>query len=736
MNSKSSLKNQKKEIKINLSNIKENIKDTNDKIKNIQKDEKYNNISNSIDNKTWVDKTDFNYYVNLNRKLLTLENTLDKLKENKKQLKTSKQNVNEELKKMKNIKTHLINNSYDKNLLKIFDKAFTGKKTDIKLLDEKIHYRNNRIIEISYDKYNYTTDTIQEIADYASKLLKDNHIDGVFSVVLKYDGEGWRSGKFRNIGEDADLFDFTESYSLPTTQDNFKHIRMYAIIKPKAEGGTSKLNDCLYFCLKEYLHHRLPWEKPIELKNYLKLKRCDKIPISLIPKIETKLKTFQINITGDYIYSSQVKSNKIIKLILKDEHYSVDRTEFKKISGLVYYHEKPIMLYDKLTYEGYNGNELKILTKEELHLYKFDISSPYIFYPRKSFKTKDKITGEVKEITIIEEYEELIKNANILKEETKGLINLYKTGNVKNTALHLFERFTKFLSNPEEIQQDEQEWINNSKKGALIYSEKGYTGKAYKYDIKSMYPSLLISNGSYPIKRGEFMTITNEEFSNCEYFKFGIYRVNIEKSQNQKINPLFRFNNTHYYTHTSLEHAKKLNLKMTLIIDDKPNFLYYSRDKLINYKETFYEYVIYLYELKEKNIPMSKLILNILWGAFSELNSKTDYTTTKQINILDEITEIKPSKFDGHVIKSSTLNKMFKSNFARLTPFLLSKGRLTLCNILLPIIDNVKQFHTDGFITTSNESIITGDKIGELKYLGYCDNCIIENTNMILGDFK
>ena len=61
------------------------------------------------------------------------------------------------------------------------------------------------------------------------------------------------------------------------------------------------------------------------LKKYLGLQRNAKIPISLIPKIEEKLKSFQINIIGDYTYSSQVKSNKVISLILDDEHYSVNR---------------------------------------------------------------------------------------------------------------------------------------------------------------------------------------------------------------------------------------------------------------------------------------------------------------------------------------------------------------------------------------------------------------------------
>ena len=95
------------------------------------------------------------------------------------------------------------------------------------------------------------------------------------------------------------------------------------------------------------------------MKKYLKLKRNDKIPVSCIPIIENKLKTYQINIRGDYLYSSTVKSNKVINLILSNQHYTMDRTvdncKIKNIS----YTRKTILMVDRKTRESYDGVEKK-----------------------------------------------------------------------------------------------------------------------------------------------------------------------------------------------------------------------------------------------------------------------------------------------------------------------------------------------------------------------------------------
>ena len=353
----------------------------------------------------------------------------------------------------------------------------------------------------------------------------------------------------------------------------------------------------------------------------------------------------------------------------------------------------------------------------------YDFKSKYILINREQQKDEK---GQNIEIPIEEEFKMLIPIINTLKKESGGLINLYKSGSYKNAALDLFDRFTKFMKDPEEILQDEAFWISESSIGALIWADE-YEGELYKYDYKSKYPALMKSQTlKFPIKRGEFQTI--DKFG--EFFQFGIYRCKITKSEDENINKLFRFNKVNYYTSISLENAKKLGLKIELIQDDRPNFLFYSRDKLITFNEVFKPFVEFMFDLKEKKVEKSKNILNILWGALCEVD-KRKYFCDKEINISDdeEIFEIRPYKNneDIDIISTNKINKRYKTNYARLNPFLVSQGRKDLSDLLLPIKENIKRIQTDGFLSTVKLHQNINVKLGELKYEGFTENGIIKN---------
>ena len=63
------------------------------------------------------------------------------------------------------------------------------------------------------------------------------------------------------------------------------------------------------------------------------------------------MKTFAINVRGDYVYSSTIKSSKQINLLLENEHYLIDTSISmnNKINYRVSYEEKQPVLYDKLS---------------------------------------------------------------------------------------------------------------------------------------------------------------------------------------------------------------------------------------------------------------------------------------------------------------------------------------------------------------------------------------------------
>ena len=599
----------------------------------------------------------------------------------------------------KAVKKHLKSKNYSKRLFPKIVKKLDKYNPQVKLLDN-IRFKGNKVmrIKISKDKYEHaiSRNKVQSIGNDLSHYLQKKGANGSIMTSLRMDDIGqWRSGYWADIGDDIRLYQHHDSDVNLEDPKEFKSFVFYVLLKPRNAGGSDKYNDCLYNCLKSMLYNRLPWNTPWDLKKYLKLQRNDKISIDLVPKIEEKLKTFAINVRGDYIYTSTIQSNKIINLVLTNEHYSIDKSVNNKKHPLfnTAFTEKEIVLYDKQTFEIYDGVSKRVISKQE----RFDMrnhKSQYILIDREEQKDN-------KLITIEEEYIKLIEIADILKKESNGYINLRKTGNIHNTAMDLFDRFTKFIMNPEQIQQDEAVWIQEASTGAIIWAEE-YSGPAYCYDVKSMYPSILKSTQKFPIARGEFEKL--DSIDNLEFYPFGIYRCKILKSGNINVDKLFRFNDKNKYTHISLEHAKKLNLKIELIQDSQPNCLRYSREKLISFEEVFGQYVNFLFDLKQKKVPKDKDILNILWGACCEYNKKKYFCDDKiiELDCEDEILNLRPYKFNEEVDILETVSRTsyFKTNFARLGPFLISRGRNLISNIISPYADKIHRIHMFRQLTT------------------------------------
>lgn len=723
--------------------INETIRQLKNDISAIEKNPTYIKNTKNLKDNIRITKEEYYDVKNKDWELRSLYRNLDKLEDklNVKNVKLNKyKNEVNKKKERKAVKKELKKKNYDKSILKNIEKKLGKYEPEIKLLDKNLHYRNNRVIQLRFteDENNrnkiYSKENIQDISNKVSQYLNKKNINGELITTTFYDDAGFKSGHITDIGEEVQLYDPQINYvdGYVEEPDFYSKFLIYLIIKPKPIGGNSKNNDCLFECLDFYLHDRNPWANGGTLKQYLGLKRNDKIPITLIPKVEEKLKTFQINIIGDYVYSSQIKSNKIISLKLQDEHYTVNRNvdNSKMDMGIIHYKEKKIMLFDKVKYEGYNGYEIKkFTTKKEYYEYLY--KSEYVLINREYNNNK---------LTIQQEYDELIQTANELKKHSNGVINLYKTGDYKNTALNLFDRYTKYILNPETISQDEFIWLRNSTMGAVIFSEK-YEGPGYKYDVKSMYPSIYRSTNKFPVKRGEFRTLTDKELNEMKYYQFGIYRCKIYRSDDNNTNKLFKFNKLHYYPHTSLEHAKSLNLKIELIQDDKPNNLYYEREKLIGFNEVFTEYTNFLFSLKEKKVPKAKLLLNIIWGALTQIqkiNHIIRENTTTHINEDEQIISIFPDRKNEDIIIVKTYNQknIYTTNFGRLQPFILARGRFMISEIMKPIKDKIIRCHTDGFISTTDKDIKHGSKIGDLVFEGFCDNCEVINCNQVKGEFK
>ena len=446
-------------------------------------------------------------------------------------------------------------------------------------------------------------------------------------------------------------------------------------------------------------------------------------------QIEKKLSNTSINVSGDFTYTSKLKATKIINLKLINQHYTNDYSKVNaKVKNVSYERRKPI-IYDTKTYMCYDGEKeykLSLDYKKEIYAWK----TPYILINREP-KLK---------LTLKEEYDLFIHDADVLNKETEGLINLYKTGNNADTALNLFDKYTKIIRNPPLITQVESTFISKCK-GAIIFGTP-YEGQAYKYDVKSMYPSIQASVIKFPIDEGDILYLTTEEFNEMKFFKYGIYRVKVYK-EDTDTNKLFRFNPEHYYTHTDLEVAKEIGLNYELIVDNQPNFMHYSRDKLMTGSEIFGEFVKTMFDYKQRKLPRSKGILNILWGKLCEKNVKKDTISltgpTFKVPSDAYIVRIRPSNIneDENIIEYSYNDSVYKSGWARIGVFLISKGKSMISKIIQPYKKLAVRCHTDGVVFREIPvGLATGNNLGELAYEGYASNCIIKNSMSLSGDFN
>jgi len=384
-----------------------------------------------------------------------------------------------------------------KSVSKYIDKYLKNEDYTINILP--IKYARNNVLEISvtkFDKYNkkyYNIKEIQEISNNLSHKFHKKGINGLMTIAMEYSNL-WRNGENSEIGGDINIYnpadhEYNHDVNLKP-QTNFKNFKIYVMetnkmIRPKRrknkpEGGADiyNKNDCLFYCLRDILKDKNPFETAISMKKYLKLPFNSKVPIVKLPELENKLK-MGLNVSGDHEKTSEYKSKKQIHLKLINEHYSIDYDKNSKMpKNLISFTEKQILLHDKEKKIAYNGD---VILNDNEYSYNdiIHFKSKYILVPRTNF-----------EITIEEEYKELIENIIKLKEASKGLINMFKTGSIKNTALDLFEKLTRFIPSAEHITYEEMKFIENSTTGALIFAEQ-YEGPGYKYDVKSRYPSIM-----------------------------------------------------------------------------------------------------------------------------------------------------------------------------------------------------------------------------------------------------
>jgi len=595
----------------------------------------------------------------------------------------------------------------------------------------------------------YSRESVYKKGLFISKSLQKLNLKGTITTALNFDGIV-KSGQQSKIGDPINIY---APNILSPTEDDDEIIDRYNNIKSfnsivffvhiennkKKTGGAGSNNDCLWYCLNKAIPDDNFFKSPESIKRFLKIGRNDMVHIEHIEKIEKQIKKVGINISGDFNYTSKLGLLKNIHLTLLNNHYQINHKINSKVS-LISYDEKIILLVDKnhdndtWNWIGYDGEKTIEMSNEFYYDVKF-FKTKYIMVQRQKFK-----------VSIEKEYSEYIKIADDLKLKSNGEINLYKTGTFLKTALKILDSTTKHLS-PELILFDEAEIIQNTVQGSTIFYDE-YKGEGFKSDIISMFPFIMKANNTMiPIKRGIFRNITNDELQEMKTqlkgnYAFGIYKMEISKSEDDKINRLFRFNLNNQYTTIDLRNADFLGLEMKLIISDDWNFLSYPRSHCLTGKDIFGKYIETIYKYKSEKVEGAKFLLNILSGAIGESNKTKIIVDEDDIDggdiDLDEMNLI-PIKITHSRDQRYTFyncvgkDAYFKSQFARFKPFLWAQARFMMSKIIQPINNIVVKCITDGIITT--QKIDCYNEMGKLKYEGYCPNIEIVNNAKPKGIF-
>jgi hypothetical protein len=185
--------------------------------------------------------------------------------------------------------------------------------------------------------------------------------------------------------------------------------------------------------------------------------------------------------------------------------------------------------------------------------------------------------------------------------------------------------------------------------------------------------------------------------------------------------------------------AKELNFTVKIIEDGEANFLYYPSNYCIKACDMFKEFIDVVYPLKENKVDGAKLILTSLWGALSQKRQYKHCIKNNDEFIINDnhnIESIKRLDDDKILLNISNNDQIFKHNFGRIAPFIVSEGRNKLARIMRPHIDKIVFCHTDGFNSIEKLDIETSDKIGCLKFKGMNCNAYIKNCNDRTREFS
>jgi hypothetical protein len=564
---------------------------------------------------------------------------------------------------------------------------------EMEFIDNKKHklFLKNGVEQIVFFfKDNFDFMDHKNTVEYVEKLLKQINVpqDKAFQLTFFYDDNvsfNITHKGFTKLNNGEKLKDKTISFfsQYQTREEQVEDIitgfALYTIPITDEEGGktTDNQNNCLWKALKTRFGDKLKYSTPYKMKQILGLANDAKVPVKMLPKLEEKLKC-NIVVDGDASYQGNGSFIHTVKLSIRKSHYELEMTDtFKKMGTSSFKNEKPLIAIRR------DGNEYECYSKEgysRMPLKKSVIRENYCM-----IYVKDNVSLESEFNRMNDEYE-------LLKSISNGKLNPYKYTSLPGMAMSLF--YNQFNTiEPDAISPLESMVLKEAGRGGLRFADGNALNKKFKgysYDINRFYPHLMTKQIVYPVKKPDFVKLTELPKS----VKLGVYRCDIIDESG-----FFQGRQTCYYTNYDIVMARLSGATIELKTDGDWNAMIYNGKgvKIDSIKSTMNE----LYRCSQEGSKIAKLIANSMWGRVSKLNKTFFYSHKKAVNLkYDDNLKCCLDKQRTTEVERIDKYNAYENNWGgRISTFLTAYGRYNLYKIIHPFKEHIKYIHTDGWIT-------------------------------------
>lgn len=572
---------------------------------------------------------------------------------------------------------------------------------------------------------------------------------------------------------DSDFMtDYDDETGIMNDNTLIQYVSM-AIASNEVDVGEDCHNDCFYHALRRCFRVKPPLLASAEhFKKSLGLNRDEKVPLSLIPRIEKQCEIC-IFTSGSYNYESMSVFPRSAKFYVKDDHivrlYSMDHHSLMKngYSPIVTHkspccesspkkHVKPVRKYPIFYKRGYDNDTVLICyyskgktgdkvidTKPMSWLGEFYKTNRMRF--KYFLKAVDAVKKDGKSVipdphNVIDTQIELMiefqkKSFEILGKCATGNLNPFRSHfRLRPMASHYFYTHApQCLWGCDDFIDYEEEWLAKAMTGGILFSQRAKLKKCVEHDKNSFYPSLM-KKVDFITRKGVFKTIEDIDIRN----EYCIVRCEISDYDER----IFQKNKNNFYTGFDILTAQQFGFTIKLVRDGKPNCLEYDENCRVSGREIFGKFVNDLYKLKSNTTgevqKIAKGVLSCLWGYLfkKSLYTKNTKEGTIHLKSFSELKTIIPSSFKSTknqrvILKHSDSILQFK--YGRFAPFLTALGRRTMALDMADHVDKIFRVHTDGFIAkTKIRSFKISDRLGHYKLKkGSCNIKNVNKTNFV-----